>query len=479
MTWISTLIIIGAIVVLVALILFAISKQYRKVGPNEVLIISGGRKRIITDPDGTKRKVGYRIHIGGGTFVMPFLEDAQILPLDVLTITVKTPEVLTAQGVHIIAEGSGQVKVKGDSASIRLAAENFLGKGTEGIRDVASDILEGHVRAALGSMTVEEIYQKRDEFARKVEDAAKSDFDALGLITIAFALKDISDTQGYLEALGRPRIAQVKRDAAVAQAETDKDATIKGAQARKEGEIAKLQAETKIAEANQDYESKRADYQAAVNQKRAKADLSYDLERHKMNQLLKKEEYQVKLVEKEAGIKVEEQEILRREKELESTVKKAADAKEYQIMKEADAESYRLALMAKGKTLAKKNDGLAEAEVLKAKGEAEADAMEKKAESYRQYNQAAIYEMFIDKLPELARAVSEPLSKVDKIIMVDGGSGASGASKLTGQVAQILAQLPTVVESLSGIDLKDFLGTLHKNAGTTPETPPEVPKEEA
>jgi flotillin len=466
----SLIIIIAVAVVVVALILFAISKQYRKVGPNEVLIISGGRKRTVTEPDGTKRRIGYRTHIGGGTFVMPLVESAQVLPLDVITISIKTPEVLTAQGVHIIAEGSSQVKVKGDDYSIRLAAENFLGKGWEGIRDIASEILEGHMRATLGSMTVEDLYQKRDEFARRVESASKNDFDALGLGVIAFALKDFSDTQGYLAALGKPRIAQVKRDAAVAEAETDMDASIKSSEARKQGEIAKLKAEAEIARANRDYETQRADFQADVNQKRAKADMSYDLERHRMNQQIKKEEYKVRLVEKEEGTKVEEQEIVRREKELEATVKKAADAKNYQIMKEADAESYRLAIMAKGKTLAARNDGLADAEIIKARGEAEAEAMQRKAQSYLKYNEAAVYHMFIEKLPELARAVSEPLSKVDKIVMVDGGSGSSGVSKLTGSVAQILAQLPAVVESLSGVDLKQFMSKLGKSAQ---EVPPE------
>ena len=153
-------------------------------------------------------------------------------------------------------------------------------------------------------------------------------------------------------------------------------------------------------------------------------------------------------------------------------MKKAADAKNYQIMKEADAESYRVALMAKGKTLAARNDGLAQADIIKATGEAEAEAMERKAQSYLKYNEAAVYHMFIEKLPELARAVSEPLSKVDKIVIVDGGSGASGASKLTGQVAQILAQLPTVVESLSGIDLKQFMSKFGKS-GQSPAAPTE------
>ncbi|MBL7075129.1 flotillin [candidate division KSB1 bacterium] len=451
---------LSIIVVVVGLVLLALATQYRKVGPNEVLIVSGGRKRTVTDPDGTRKKIGYRYRIGGGTFVLPLLERAQVLPLGVFTIPIKTPEVLTAQGVHIIAEAVAQVKVGGDDYSIRQAAEQFLGTGAEGIKDVANQILEGCVRAVLGSMKVEEIYQQREEFAQRVMTSASDDFARMGLAVLSFALKDISDTQGYLEALGRPRIAQVKRDAAVAQAETDRDATIKSAQARKEGDIAKFQAEAEIARASRDYETRRAEYQAAINQRKAEADLAYELEKQRVSRQLKREEYQVKLVEKEGGIKVEEKEILRKEKELESTVKKAADAKRYQVQAEAEAERFRLEAEAKGRAEAKKLEGLAEAELIRAQGAAEAEAMQKKAESWGEYNQAAIYQMFVEKLPELARAVSEPLSKVDKIVMVDGGTGSSGVSRLTAQVAQILAQLPTVIESLSGVDIKKFLQNL-------------------
>lgn len=457
---VNLLIIIGVVVVLLVLFIIALAKQYRKVGPNEVLIISGGRMRKVTDPDGTVRKIGYRMSVGGGTFVKPFIEQVQVLPLEIYTLNIKTPEVLTSQGVHIIAEATAAVKISSDESSVRKAAEQFLSSGAQGIKDVSYSVLEGYMRAVLGAMTVEEIYQNREKFADKVIEESQKDFARMGLEILAFALKDISDTQGYLTALGQPQIAQVKMNAAIAQAETDKEASIKAAQARKDGDIAKLKAEVEIAKANRDFESQRAQFQADINQKRAVADFSYDLEKFRLSQQIKKEESQVKLIEKQQAIKIEELEILRKEKELDSSVKKAADAKKYQSQAEAEAESFRIEAEAKAKVEAQKLEGMAEAELIKAKGAAEAEAMKQKAESWKDYNEAAVYKMVIDALPELARAVSEPLSKIDKIVMVGGSDGSVGISKLTEQVAQVLAQLPTVVESLSGIDLKKLLEKL-------------------
>jgi len=464
------LILAGAIVVVVVLILIAVSKQYRKVGPNEVLIISGGRKRTVTEPDGTKRKIGYRMHVGGGTFVLPLLERADILPLEVFTLNMEIPDGLTARGIELRAVGQAQVKVKSDEHSIRTAAEQFLSKGLTGMKEIATQILEGNMRGALGAMTVEQIYQNRDEFNRKVMAAASQAFENMGLAILSFSLKEISDAQGYLEALGRPHVARVKGEAEVAQAEADKEASIKSAEARKEGDIAKFGAEMEIAQASRDYEMQRADFQADINRKRAVADSTYDLERLKMNQQLKREEYQVRLIEKEHAIKVEEKETLRREKELESTVKKAADAMKYQVQIEAEAEGFRLGAAAKGKAEAIRHEGLAKAEATRHQGQAEAEAMAKKAESWAKYNQAAIYQMLIDVLPKIAQAVSEPLSKVDKIVMV--GSGADGASKLTGQVASVMAQLPEVIRSLSGIDLKELIQSYSKGRAEGPADKP-------
>jgi flotillin len=455
MTLVSTLIVIGIIIIVLVLLSFLISKQYRKVGPNEALIISGGKKRTITEPDGTKRRIGYRYRLGGGTFVWPFLETVDILPIDVINIGIKTPEVLTHGGITIMADASAQVKIKSDEDSIGRAAEQFLGTGKDGIRDVAGTILDGKMRAAIGNMTVEEIYRGRQEFAERVAQFVKTEFSQMGLSLISFALKEISDTQGYLDALGKPHIAAAKRDAAIAEAETEKESVIKSSQARKEGEVARLAAEALIAKAQWENEAKKAESQVSVNQRKAQADYSYELERFRLSQDIKREEGKVKLIEKEEAIKIEEMEIKRRERELDASVIKPADARKYQIKAEAEAEEFRIQAEAKGKSEALKLEGMAEAETIRQKGLAEAEAMMKRAQSWEKYNQAAILEMYIQNLPELAKAVAEPLSKVDKIVLVGGDKG-TGATKITSQVADILAQMPDVVESLTGVDLKKY-----------------------
>ncbi len=455
MSLVSTLIFIGIIIIVLVLLSFLISKQYRKVGPNEALIISGGRKRTIIEPDGTKRRIGYRYRLGGGTFVWPFLETVDILPIDVINIGIKTPEVLTHGGITIMAEASAQVKIKSDEDSIGRAAEQFLGTGKDGIRDVAGTILDGKMRAAIGKMTVEEIYRGRQEFAERVAQSVKTEFFQMGLSLISFALKEISDTQGYLDALGKPHIAAAKRDAAIAEAETEKEAVIKSSQARKEGEVARLAAEALIAKAQWENEAKKAESQVSVNQRKAQADYSYELERFRLNQEIKREEGKVKLIEKEEAVKIEEMEIKRRERELDASVIKPADARKYQIKAEAEAEEFRIQAEAKGKSEALKLEGMAEAETIRQKGLAEAEAMMKRAQSWEKYNHAAILELYIQNLPELAKAVAEPLSKIDKIVLVGGDKG-TGATKITSQVADILAQMPDVVESLTGVDLKKY-----------------------
>jgi flotillin len=339
-----------------------------------VLVISG-RTTTVEDADGRRRRVGYRLQVGGGTFVLPFVEAVDVFPLEVFSLAVRCPEVLTAQGVIISAEASGQVKASGDEPLLHRAVENFLSRGSSGITAVAQEVLEGHMRAALGRMTVEAIYTERDAFAARVREAAGTDFSRLGLELLSFSLRDISDAMGYMQALGARRIAEVKRDAALAQAEADRDSTIQASEYRKQGDVARLQAEAELAEATRDFEMQRASFQADVNVKRAKADIAYELERARLAEELKRQEYQVRLAEKEMAARVEEQEIVRREKELEASVKRPAEAMNYQAKLEADADAYRKELDAKGKAAGIRLIGASEAEAAAARGKAEADAM--------------------------------------------------------------------------------------------------------
>src|SRR6185436_16135829 len=197
-------------------------------------------------------------------------------------------------------------------------------------------------RGIIGTLVVEEIYRNRDQFASSVQEVAVADLANMGLQIVSFTLKDIRDSHGYLDALGKPRTAEVKREAIIAQAEADRDAAIKSAQARQAGEIAKFEAETRIAEAQRDFQSKKAEYDAVVNLKRAEADLAYDIQKNKTSQSLKKEEVQIAIIEKEQQIIVQEREIQRREKELEATVKRSADAERYRVETEAAASRQRV-----------------------------------------------------------------------------------------------------------------------------------------
>lgn len=471
---------VGVILFLLFLLLMVWASRYTKVGPNQVLVISG-RKRRMTDPDGTVREVGFRVVKGGGVFVYPVIEKVDILSLELLTIDVQTPEVYTSKGVPVRVDGVAQIKVKGDDISIATAAEQFLSKGVDDVKNIATQTLEGHLRAILGTMTVEDIYQNRDAFASKVQEVAAGDMANMGLGIVSFTIRDIRDNQGYLDALGKPRIAQVKRDAVIAQAEADRDATIRSAQANQAGQEAKFVADTKIAEAQRDYQTNVQQFQAAVNQKKAEADLAYDLQRFKTGQLVKAEEVQVNIVEKQKQIELQQQEILRKQRELEADVQKPADAERYKVETLANARKFQLETEAAGtasaakatgfanadvakatgiaEAEASKAKGLAEAAIIEAQGKATAESMRVKAESFKQYNEAAVVEMIIRILPEVAGKISEPLSKTERMVIINSGNGVGGggASKLTGDVTQIVAQLPPVIESLTGIKFEKLL----------------------
>jgi flotillin len=485
----------GGIVVFILGFIFSAfmvyATRYKKVGPNEVLVISGRKHRRLL-PSGETETVGYRICKGGGAFIWPIIEKYDILSLELLTLDVKTPEVYTAQGVPVVVDGVAQVKVRGDDVAIGTAAEQFLSKGDNEILNIGTMTLEGHLRAILGTLSVEELYKDREMFSQRVQEMAAHDMANMGLQIVSFTLKDIRDEHGYLEAIGKPRTAQVKRDAIVAQAEADRDAAIKAAEARQAGESARFRTESEIALASRDYEMRRAQYQASVNEERAKAEAAYEIMKFRKGQEVKKEEVQIEFIEKQQQALVEEQEILRRERELEATVRKPADAEKYRVQAVAEAEKLKLELEASGRATAEREmgtaradvtaaagnadadairaRGLAEAEVVKETGLAQAKAMAEKAESWKQYNDAAIAQMMVDVLPKLAEAIAAPLAKTDRITIVGGGGdGGTGLSGITGDVARMMAQIPPVAESLTGVKISDVIARV---TGAKPDDNP-------
>jgi len=444
--------------IVVALILFLLVylSRYRKCGPNQVMVISG------------RGKLGFRIIKGGGTFIVPIVERVDILSLEDMALEVKCEDVYTSEGVPITVDGVAVVKVASDSESIRTAAEQFLSKQRPEIANIAAQTLEGHLRAILGTLTVEEVYQDRDKFAQSVQNVAAVDMANMGMSIVAFTIREVSDKREYLNSLGRKRTAEVQRDARIGRAQAERDALIKSALANQEAEIGKFKAETNVAASERDYKVKQAHYNMEVNLKKAEAELAGELQKFITSQDVKREEMQVEVVGKQTQIQVAEQEILRMQRELQASIERQAEAEKYKIEKEATAEKFRQEKVGLGEAEAIKTAGLAEAEaqritgmseadVIKAQGAAEAEAMLKKAEAWQSYNQAAIVETLIKKLPIIAKAIAEPIAQSEKITMIISNKG---TSNLTSNVTDILAQLPPVIKSLTGVGLKDLAGKI-------------------
>ncbi|MFD1422832.1 flotillin family protein [Laceyella tengchongensis] len=469
------------LVVFAALVFLGIAfwARYKTVGADEAMIVTGsmlGSKNVLTDGDNKKIK----IIRGGGAFIVPIFQRAEKLSLLSHKLTVSTPEVYTEQGVPIMVDGVAIIKIGGALEDVATAAEQFMGKSDDVLNDEAREVLEGHLRAILGTMTVEEVYKNREKFAQEVQTVAARDLKKMGLQIVSFTIKDVRDKNGYLEALGRPRIAMVRRDADIAEANAIRDTEIQTAKAREEGTKASLISETNIAEAQKNKELRISEFKIEQDMKRAEADQAYQLQENRFKQQVVREQMEIELVKKQKMIELEEKEITRREKQYDAEVRKKADADRYAKEQEAKAlrfeqEARALAeastIKAKGnaeaeavkaKGLAKaeveKLEGIAQAEVIRAKGLAEAEAKQKLAEAFESYGQAAVLDLIAKMLPELAKQVAQPLSNIDKLTVVDAsGENGQGASKVSNYVTNLMAQTPEMLKSVSGIDLNQII----------------------
>ncbi|MDF2952625.1 MAG: band 7 protein [Anaerocolumna sp.] len=455
----EAIILAGIIVGVVILFILLITAMWKKVPQDKAIVVTGLKKRVIS---------------GGGGFVVPLLERVDKISLENMKIEVRTERAMTEQGVDIQADGVAVIKVKSDKDSILSAIEQFnTGREQETIniiKDTSKDVLEGKLREIISKMTVEEIYKDREKFASQVQEVAAVGLASMGLELKAFTIRDISDKNGYLEALGKPRIAEVKKNAAVAEAEANRETQVKTSESERLGAEAKILAETHVAEANKEKELKVQAYREEQETAKAKADLAYEIEKNKVAKEVTETAMLVELTKKEKETDIQAKEAERREQELFATVNKQADADVYKISKQAEAkkyaelkeaEAYSMAIKVKAEAEAEaiRLKGEAEAAAILAKGEAEAKTMVKKAEAYKQYNNAAVTQMIIEKLPQIASSVAEPLSKTEKIVIIDngGGSETKGAAKVASYVTDIIGQLPETVEAMTGFNFMDAI----------------------
>merc|ERR1712079_642240 len=303
----------------------------------------------------------------------------------------------------------------------------------------------------MGNMTVEEIYRDRKTFSERVFEVASRNLYDMGISVISYTLKDIRDEVGYLASLGQAQTAQVKKDALIGEAEARRDATIAEALAEEQRMEAKLKNDTDIAMSKRDFELKKATYDTEVNTAKAEAEMAYSLQAAKVQARIKEEEMQVKVVERQQNIAIQEQEIIRREKELDSKVKKPAEAEKFKLEKLAEADRLRIVLEAEAEAEAVALKGEAEAFAIEAK--AKAEQMNKKAEAFKEYKEAAMVDMMLKVLPQVAAEVTGPISQAKKITMVSTGDGPIGANRITGEVLDIMNSLPETVRKMTGVDV--------------------------
>uniref|UniRef100_A0A8C7H266 Flotillin n=1 Tax=Oncorhynchus kisutch TaxID=8019 RepID=A0A8C7H266_ONCKI len=412
-------------------------------GPNEAMVVSG----LCRSPP---------VMISGGrVFVLPCVQKIQRISLNTLTLNVKSDKVYTRHGVPISVTGIAQMKIQGQNKQMLAAAcQMFMGKSEGEIAQIALETLEGHQRAIIAHLTVEEIYRDRKKFSEEVFKVASSDLVNMGISVVSYTLKDVHDDQDYLHSLGKSRTAQVQKDARIGEAQFKRDAVIREAHAMQEKISAQYVNEIQMAKAQRDYELKKASYDIEVNTKKAESEMAYQLQVAKTKQRIEEEKMQVKVVERSQQIMLQEQEITRREKELEAKVKKPAEAERYRLEKLAEAQ--RLTVITKCSSLflsLSQIKGDAEAFAVEAKGRAEAEQMAKKAEAFQQYKEGAMVDMLLEQLPLMAEEISRPLAQAQKITMISSGGGEVGAAQLTGEVLDIMTRLPAAVEKLTGINI--------------------------
>ena len=424
----------------VLILLLKFLPRYKIAPPDKALIISGliRRNYKVRDTDGSvsTKKFGYRIIRGGATFYVPAVERIDSLDLCLTQVDIRTAQpVPTKEYISVVVDAVANIKIGSDDLSIATAAEQLLHYNPDQIKALAKDVLEGNMREIIGQMTIAELVQNRDKFAQESIKAAMCDMSNMGLEIINLTIQNFIDKDG----------AVIDTMAARNIAEKEMDKRISKAQADKESQHAELQARAEIAQKERDVAVQEAAYKQETDEAKAKADMAYRIEEERIRKTFETEKAAAELtrLEKETELKRQEVEIER--EKLNVMIREKAKADKDSEMARADAEKYRRQAEADAALYAAQK----EAEAIRMKGEAEADAMRLKAEAMQLYGQAAMMQMVTEKLPDIARAVSEPLSKTEKIILF----GEGGATSMARDTAGTMLQTFEAVKDAVGLDI--------------------------
>ena len=485
--------IIGAsITALVVILIFAMG--YVKAPPDQAFIISGLRK----EP---------RILIGRAGVKIPFFERVDKLYLGQMTVDIKTEQsVPTNDFINVDVDAVAKVRIATDRIinigtddapvkvkGILLASKNFLNKHPEQIAQELKDSLQGNMREIIGTLDLRTINTDRDSFSDQVMLKASKDMDKLGIEIISCNIQNVTDENGLIRDLGADNTARIKKDAAIAKAQADRDVAIAQAEADRASNDAKVAAQTEIAQKNNELDIKKASLKKQADTAQAEADAAYEIQNQEQQKTIQAAIVNAEIAKVEREAELKQKEVVVKQQELAAEIEKRADADKYRAEKDAEAkliqrqreaearkyeqekeaeaqkakaEAMKYAAEQEAAGIKAKYDaeaagiaakGRAEAESIKAQGLAEAEAMEKKAEAYKKYNGAAMAEMMIKIMPQMAAEIAKPLSQIDKINIYGTGDGSNGASQISGNMPVVMKQVFDTMSEATGVDFSEIM----------------------
>ncbi len=454
----------------VIVLLGILASGYVKAPPDRAFIISGLKK----EP---------KILIGRAGIKIPFLERLDKLYLGQMTVDIKTEQsVPTNDFINVNVDAVAKVRIEPTEEGIKLAAKNFLNKNQDQITQDLQDSLQGNMREIIGTLTLKEINTDRDSFSDQVMAKASKDMKKLGIEIVSCNIQNISDENGLIKDLGADNTARIKKDASIAKAQAERDIAIAQAEADKASNDARVLAQTEIAQKNNELEIRKAELKKESDTKRAEADAAYEIQNQEQQKTVQTATVNAQIAKTEREAELKNKEVAVMQQTLEAEINKKADAERYAVeqkasadlarrQREAEAKKYEQEKEAEArKALAEsekfamlqeaegiKAKGEAEAAAIQAKGLAEAEAMEKKADAMKKYGQAAMMEMIVQALPEMAKAIAEPLAAIDKVTIIDSGNGDTGVTSMGSYVPAVLAKTIESVKETTGLDITEIM----------------------
>ncbi len=462
-------ILIAIIVIVVVIIL---STGYVKAPPDHAVIISGWHKKP-------------RILIGRAGIKFPFLERTDRLTLGQITIDIKTEEYIpTKDFINIKVDAVAKVRIDTTPEGIELAMKNFLNKGKDDIISDLQDSLQGNMREIIGTMYLKDICNDRNGFGNGVQESATPDMNKLGIEILSCNIQNIADRNGLIEDMGMDNTTKIKKDAAIAKAESERDIAIAEAAAKKAANDARVQSESEIAERDNELEIKKSNLKKASDIKRAEADAAYEIQQQEQRKAIEVNSANADIAKQERLVELKRAEVEVTQQSLAAEIEKKADAEKYAAEKQADVELYQRQKDAEAKKYEvlqeaeamkqqaeaeryaseQKAEGIrligeAEAASIKAKGIAEAEGIDKKAEAMKKMGEASVLEMFFNAYPEIMAAAAKPLENVESITMFGEGNSA----KVVRDIVTSTQQVMDGIESSTGVDIQalvsGFLGS--------------------